>query len=164
MQHVQCPAFWQPATMEEHRDGLFLAGGITGCGDWQSEMAALLAETSLVLLNPRRDDFPADPTQAEEEAAWQIEWEFIHLRQARARLFWFPAATLCPVTLFELGKFCEGSAPLFVGVDEQYKRKIDVEHQLRLCRPWDCQISTSLTQLATRVMIWDETRSAGGQS
>jgi hypothetical protein len=87
----------------------------------------------------------------------QIEWEFIHLRQARARLFWFPSATLCPITLFELGTVCAKSDVLFVGVDKQYKRKIDIDHQLKLSRPWDCRVSASIKQLANRVKSWAKT-------
>jgi hypothetical protein len=142
--------------MEEYRKGLFLAGGISGCEDWQDEMVGMLADTDLILLNPRRDDFPEDPTKAQEETPWQIEWEFIHLRKSRARLFWFPSATICPITLFELGKYAANSDPLFVGVDKQYKRKIDVEVQLSLSRPWDCRVSTSLKQLANRVRSWSK--------
>ena len=157
MQHIQCPDLWHPETMEECRKALFLAGGITGCGDWQNEMVDMLDATDLILLNPRRDDFPDDPTQAEAETPWQIEWEFIHLRQARARLFWFPSATLCPITLFELGTVCAKSDVLFVGVDKQYKRKIDIDHQLKLSRPWDCRVSASIKQLVNRVKSWAKT-------
>ncbi len=154
MRHIQCPEFWQPQSLDEHRLGVFLAGGITGCGDWQTQMVDLLGSTSLVLLNPRRDDFPEDPAAAENEAAWQIHWEFVHLRLAAARLFWFPSATLCPITLFELGKFAASAAPLFVGVDDQYQRKLNITHQLKLSRPNDCEISNSIEQLAARVIAW----------
>lgn len=44
---------------------LFLAGGITGCPDWQQELVQLLRDADLILLNPRRAHFPmADPTAA----------------------------------------------------------------------------------------------------
>jgi len=49
MKHVKCP---------EESDGgkrsVFLAGGITGCEDWQDEIVEMLKDTNFVLLNPRR--------------------------------------------------------------------------------------------------------------
>src|SRR5439155_6687032 len=36
----------------------FLAGGISGCGDWQSRLVGLLNGLDLVALNPRRDNYP----------------------------------------------------------------------------------------------------------
>src|SRR4051794_13020942 len=96
---------------------VFLAGGITGCGDWQRELAELLAKSDLVVLNPRRRNFPIeDPTAAEQ----QIRWEFRQIRRATARLFWFPPPTLCPIALYELGAWSTRPDPLFVGVDRAY--------------------------------------------
>lgn len=61
---------------------VFLAGGISGCDDWQARAAAMLAGSALVVLNPRWKNFPMDdPTVAEA----QIAWEFRHLRRAAAR-------------------------------------------------------------------------------
>jgi hypothetical protein len=79
---------------------LFLAGGISGTHDWQAEVVERLADLPLVLLNPRRRNFPMDGPSA---AEGQIAWEFRHLRRATAVLFWFPPETLCPIALFELG-------------------------------------------------------------
>ena len=93
---------------------LFLAGGISGTFDWQADVVARLADLPLVLLNPRRGDFPInDPTAAPA----QIEWEFRHLRRATAVLFWFPAETLCPIALLlnSGGRWPRAEQPLFVG-------------------------------------------------
>jgi Nucleoside 2-deoxyribosyltransferase like len=126
---------------------LFLAGGITGCGNWQRDFADALGGTDLVVLNPRRERFPIDdPTAAEQ----QIRWEFRHLRRATARLFWFPSATLCPIALFELGAWSRGGEPLFVGVDPAYARRTDVEVQMRLARP-DVNVVYSLRDLTKQV-------------
>ncbi len=43
---------------------LFLAGGITGCPDWQRQLRDKLADTPLTLLNPRRANFPIDDPRA----------------------------------------------------------------------------------------------------
>jgi hypothetical protein len=134
---------------------LFLGGGITGCVDWQAEIVRLLDRLPLVVLNPRRVNFPsADPTAA----ARQIEWEHRHLRKATAILFWFPMETLCPITLYELGTWSvyrdeHGPRPLFVGVHPQYQRRQDVEIQTRLVRP-EVVIHYDLPSLAEAVKVW----------
>jgi len=127
MIYVESPAEW-----DGDRPAVFLAGGITGCVDWQKEVVAGLADLDIAVLNPRRENFPiGDPTAARD----QIEWEFRHLRKAQAVSFWFPAETLCPIVLYELGSWIRTSKKLFVGVHPDYKRKQDVEIQTTLVRP-----------------------------
>ena len=106
---------------------VFLAGGITNCEDWQSEVIKQLSNTNLLLYNPRREVYSA--TNSEE----QIKWEFEKLRQAHAVVFWFSKETLCPITLFEYGKYLgRNTKPLFVACDRQYKRREDVIIQTAL--------------------------------
>src|SRR5262245_16891705 len=129
---------------------LFLAGGITGTLDWQAEVVRGLVDLPLVLLNPRRRDFPmGDPSAARS----QIEWEFRHLRRATAVLFWFPAETLCPIALYELGSRAATTQPLFVGTHPEYQRKPDVIIQLGLARP-DVHVVHSVDELAQQVRYW----------
>jgi len=111
---------------------VFLAGGITDCPDWQQEMVQLLQDTDLILLNPRRADFPIHDPNA---ARGQIIWEYEHLRKADAILFWFPCETLCPIALYELGAWSISGKPIFVGVHPDYPRRQDVEIQINLVRP-----------------------------
>jgi DNA mismatch repair protein MutH len=126
---------------------IFLAGGISGCSDWQAEIVAQLADMPIVLLNPRRAHFPMhDPAAAEA----QITWEHEHLRRALAVLFWFPCETLCPITLYELGAWSMTNKPLFVGMHPDYQRRQDVEIQTRLVRP-DVDIVCSLEALAGQI-------------
>ena len=40
---------------ETENPAVFLAGGISGCGDWQAEMTGLLSKTDLPLLNPSHE-------------------------------------------------------------------------------------------------------------
>lgn len=123
---------------------VFLAGGITGCPDWQQDMRRLLRDADLILLNPRRANFPiGDPDAAQE----QIAWEHNHLREASAILFWFPCETLCPIVLYELGAWSMANKPIFVGVHPDYSRRRDVEIQTRLARP-EVEIVYSLEDLA----------------
>ena len=137
---------------------LFLAGGITGCPDWQAEVARLLADLPAALLNPRRDNFPADDPAA---AGAQIEWEHHHLRRATALLFWFPCETLCPITLYELGAWSMTAKPLFVATHPDYKRRLDVQIQTRLARP-EVTVAPSLAEVAGQARAWFERRLAGG--
>lgn len=127
---------------------LFLAGGITNCPDWQQHMVELLRDTDLIVLNPRRANFPiGDPGAAKQ----QITWEHNHLRKATMILFWFACETLCPIVLYELGAWSMTDKPIFVGVHPEYKRRQDVEIQTRLARP-DVEIVYSLENLASLVI------------
>lgn len=118
-----------------HRNKLFIAGGITGCPDWQKEIIDKLGDTDLVAFNPRRDNFPIDDPLS---ARTQIEWEANYLRLANMILFWFPKETLCPIVLYELGAWSmipSYNKKLFVGVHPEYQRKQDVEIQTSIARP-----------------------------
>jgi hypothetical protein len=139
MRYIECPDTYQGSERT-----LFMAGGITGCGDWQAELAVLLRDTDWVLLNPRRKNFPMHDAA---EAERQIKWEHEHFRAASAISFWFPCETLCPITLYELGAWSMTDKPLFVGVHPDYQRRIDVEIQTRLARP-EVKIVYSLEALA----------------
>jgi hypothetical protein len=130
---------------------LFLAGGISGTFDWQADVAARLADLPLVLLNPRRKNFPINDPNA---APTQIEWEFRHLRRSTAVLFWFPPETLCPIALYELGgRALVREQPLFVGTHPDFQRRLDVEVQLRLARP-EVAVVSDTTALAGQVRDW----------
>jgi hypothetical protein len=139
---------------------LFLAGGITGTGDWQQELIGLLSGDSLplILLNPRRRNYPwHDPTAAEA----QIVWEYRHLRRATGVVFWFPAETLCPIALFELGgRVLVTEQPLFVGTDPDYARRQDVVIQLKLARP-EVTVVSDLEALSRQIRDWWRQRRAG---
>jgi hypothetical protein len=136
---------------------LFLAGGISGTFDWQTDVVQRLGDLPLVLLNPRRRTFPMDDPSA---AEGQIAWEFRHLRRATAVLFWFPPETLCPIALFELGgRTLVPEQALFVGTHPDYQRRLDVEIQLRLARP-EVAVAADTAALAGQVRTWFAARSA----
>lgn len=143
--YVECPAEYERSGEEA---SVFLAGGITGCIDWQQEMRRLLDASALVMINPRRGvyDF-GDPAAAE----FQIDWEFRHLRKASAILFWFAAEQLQPISLYELGSWSMTAKPIFVGVDPSYPRRQDVILQTRLARP-EVRVASSLGELAQQVI------------
>jgi hypothetical protein len=117
---------------------VFLAGGITGCEDWQRKAVNRLWEIpDLIVFNPRRASFDVtDPTTAET----QITWEWQALKLADVIFFWFPACdakiTVQPIALFELGRWSGRPDPFVVGADEHYPRRFDIVQQLRLECPY----------------------------
>ncbi len=126
--------FEAPHEYDGAAPAVFLAGGITGCPDWQAEAHRLLGDLPIAVLNPRREDFPIHDPSA---GPAQIEWEYRHLRHAHAVLFWFPASgdITQPIALYELGAHATAGKPLAVGCDPNYVRRGDVLHQLGLARP-----------------------------
>ena len=147
------------------KPSVFLAGGITGCLNWQGEIRKLLADFDLTLLNPRRADFPMDDPDAAEA---QILWEHQQLHAATAVSFWFPPETLCPITLFELGAWSHWQGqrfdaetqtqtlcrkPIFVGAHPNYQRRQDILIQMKLQRPEVAVVST-LDELARQIAQW----------
>jgi hypothetical protein len=114
------------------RPGIFLAGGISGVGDWQRDAIEYLRPVWPVVYNPRREIFPMDD---DGEGARQIRWEFDQLALADAILFWFSFETTQPIVLYELGRWAASDKPLAVGADPAYERRFDVVQQLGLARP-----------------------------
>jgi hypothetical protein len=140
-----------PDTYRSEEPSVFLAGGITGCPDWQSRMVDMLEDTSLVLYTPRREDFPIEDPGAAEE---QIRWEHEYLREADAISFWFPKDSVCPIALYEIGAWSMTDKPLFVGTHPEYPRKQDVEIQTGLARP-DLDVAYSLEDVVDEVKRWE---------
>ena len=116
--------------VDDEQPVIFLAGGITGCIDWQKQVVESLSDIDVTLVNPRRKNW----IESDKEATRQIEWEFEHLYAADAILFWFPHETLCPITLFEYGKWIVSKKKMFVGYHREYKRSLDLNVQTRLER------------------------------
>jgi len=137
-----------PNTYDGPGKSVFLAGGITGCPDWQADVVKLLGNSALTLFNPRRASFPIHDPAASDA---QIKWEYDHLRKADAILFWFPRETLCPIALYELGAWSMTGKSIFVGVHPKYARRRDVELQTKLARP-AVRIVYSIEDLAAQVL------------
>lgn len=130
---------------------LFLAGGITGCWNWQQELIDTISHLDLVVYNPRRANFPIDDPSA---AAEQIRWEYKYLHLVDAVSFWFPQETLCPITLFELGA-CLDRMPdkLFIGTHPKYARRQDVIIQAEL-HGYRYPVHKWIDDLAEEIEIW----------
>lgn len=122
---------------------VFLAGGIVGCQDWQTDVIKSITcksfGTNLVIYNPRRPSFPIDDPNAAEE---QIAWEFEALNNADIFSMYFDGGESDqPICMYELGRNITRICTLHPGDFEKrivitcspdYKRKKDVEVQVAL--------------------------------
>ncbi len=128
---------------------IFLAGGITGCTDWQSRAISLFQNNhtmkyikdnhhrEILLMNPRRANF--DVTDISQSDV-QITWERQMLQRADLIMFWFDDGEtrnlirpVQPISLYELGKYTARKPDrLVVGCDSDYTRKYDVTFQSHL--------------------------------
>lgn len=140
---------------------LFLAGGISGCPNWQQDVIDMLDSQyesyGLNVVNPRRvGDLAKDGSEAIE----QINWEINAIAYSDMFLFWFPKETLCPITLFELGKISmmlkayEISNPLYesaenitIGIHPEYQRRVDIETQIPAILGRNFKFAYSLEEL-----------------
>jgi hypothetical protein len=149
MKYIECPKAYRLNQFDSF-PVIFLAGGITGCPDWQAEMMHALQDKDVVILNPRRATFPdfLDIDLAHE----QIQWEFNMMRRSTCISFWFCAETIQPIVLYELGNWImymqmkpTGVLPetILIGVDPAYSRRIDIEEQIA-CSKLPITIATSL--------------------
>lgn len=148
---------------------VFLAGGITGCSEWQAEAIDLLRralksegsrDERVVLFNPRRDNFPIhDPGAARQ----QIEWEFYALEEANVFSIWFDADQIQPICMYELGRHMAKRDPAFVcvGAHPRYPRRLDVLIQAELASPKRpaIQVAITLEEHVTNIvralrMVW----------
>lgn len=146
MIEIKAPSLLLPQEIGGH-DSLFMAGGISNCPDWQSDMLKQLKGVGLIVFNPRRNSFDMTDLKVEED---QIKWEYFYLNQVKAVSFWFPKETLCPITLYELGAAAKTDKILFVGCHPEYARIRDVRIQLSLIRP-KVQVVTSIKELTDQI-------------
>jgi len=149
--YFQCPAEFVVNKKVKNQMSLFLAGGISNCPDWQSILQKLIHAKmpELVLINPRRLDFDiSDPTMTET----QINWEFRHLLSSSAVSFYFPPETLCPITLFELGKWSSAKR-IFICCHPKYARREDVIIQIGLIRK-DVKVVDTLEDLSEQIVSY----------
>jgi len=119
---------------------VFLAGGITGCPEWQKEVIAKLANVEEgTVFNPRKLSF--DLSQPK-EAISQIRWEAQWLWTSEIVTFWFCKETVCPITLFELGchlvrsRLAKVNIPhICIGIEPGYTREFDIREQVKIITP-----------------------------
>jgi len=138
--------------IQDNEISVFLAGGIQKTAEWQNEVIAALqqefADKPLVVMNPRRKDFPIhDPTAS----FTQIKWEYDALEIADIFSMYFAGYTASdqPICQFEYGKHLERRKAnndlerLIVTSEPSYSRNQDVIIQTGLVSK-DIQVGTSL--------------------
>lgn len=83
--------------------GVFLAGGITGCPNWQEEVKGKLEVLAgLVVYNPRQVNFDVtDPRGVDK----QIKWEFDRLEDCDIFSMYFSKEGAQPICFYELGRY-----------------------------------------------------------
>lgn len=133
--------------------GIFIAGGITGCPDWQAGVIDLLPH-HVTAYNPRRPNFPfGDDTQT----PIQIAWETRHMRIAVVQLVWFCEETVQPMTMFELGVALGAGWPLAVGAHPGYERRRDVKELMRQYRSGSTVADTMPKTVARALSLYEVT-------
>lgn len=117
----------------------FLAGGITGCHNWQGDVINYIHDVNLarlVLFNPRR----SMPTRAIEE---QIKWEYRYLNCAEIFSIYFcDSDSVQPICMYELGRYLNIFTGLFSG--DELKRHCIVSAHKNYSRLYDVLIQTEL--------------------
>jgi len=127
---------------------IFMAGGITNCPNWQREFISCFEGYDYVtLFNPRRYDFNITDSNISEK---QIVWEHRHLEEADIIIYWFSRGSLNPIVLYELGKYISSGKHIFIGIDDEYERKFDVETQAKLMN-YNLEFFASVENLAEAV-------------
>ena len=97
--------------IQDERCSIFLGGSIDmgAAENWQERLTKdLSGYESLVILNPRRDDWdsswvqdPTPGTKFHEQVSWELDCQ----EQADVNVYYFSADSKAPITLLELGLF-----------------------------------------------------------
>lgn len=139
------------------RPWIFLAGGITNCPDWQSELIAHpeIVKREGTLLNPRQPSFDTKNKMA---SVMQIGWEHTSLTSADCIIFWFARGSMNPIALFEYGMWLGRKSGL-AGCDPEYPHLQTVITQTALyCREMPIYLTWEDFLIATCGLIdaWHE--------
>lgn len=116
---------------------VFLAGGISGCRDWQKETIEHLYrfvgrdDNQVVVYNPRQEKFDINNPHA---ASDQITWEYQYLNQVDIFSMYFVGGNqVQPICMYELGHYTKPYGdPQVISVETDYIRKNDVIIQVAL--------------------------------
>lgn len=115
---------------DEDGKSIFLAGSIEQgtAMKWQDMVCDELKKESVVILNPRRDDWDSTWVQKIDNPQFreQVEWELKAMDKANIIAMCFDPKTKSPITLLELGLHAE-SDKLIVFCPEGYWRKGNVD-------------------------------------
>lgn len=129
---------------------VFLAGGITGCRDWQNETIEHLRkfvgrdDTQVVVYNPRQEDFDINNPATTID---QITWEYQYLNQVDIFSMYFVGGDqIQPICMYELGRYVKPyDEDQVISVEKNYIRKYDVACQVALTTRGTTEVNTDAT-------------------
>ena len=137
------------------RPRVFLAGSIEmgTAEDWQSRLTDRLADLSITILNPRRDDWDKTWEQRKTNPPFleQVIWELDGLDDADLIALYFDPDTKAPITLLELGLYAT-SSKMIVCCPDGFYRKGNVEImcerlKIPLIETWDEFVAEAIEKL-----------------
>lgn len=119
---------------------VFLAGGITGCPNWQKEVIKNLEAEDISVYNPRQEHFNVTDKSASYK---QIVWEYERLEKSDIFSMYFcGGSSIQPICMYELGRNIvrmqnrfpsDWENRIVVSVEDGYQRAQDVIIQVELC-------------------------------
>lgn len=153
MRIITAPNYYEPFTKDIR---VFLAGGITNCPDWQGEVIKQLENNyiydSLVVFNPRRENFPIGDKTA---AHTQIAWEFEMLEKCDIFSMYFSSGDSDqPICMYELGRNIlriqtrfpiDWQDRIVISTEDGYRRKQDVLIQTGLATQNNVFVNTQIS-------------------
>lgn len=139
---------------------VFLAGGITGCPDWQKEVIDQLYgfvgrdDNQVVVYNPRQENFDINNPNA---AADQITWEYQYLNKANIFSMYFVGGDqIQPICMYELGRYIDPcDLRQVISVERDYIRKNDVVIQVALATKGVATVHTDASPYAHAKHIFE---------
>jgi hypothetical protein len=150
-----------PLLLDTGQTNVFLAGSIEmgTAADWQREVERALNDLSVVVFNPRRDEWDSSWRQSIGNPRFreQVEWELEAQERADVIGMYFAPATKAPITLLELGLFAR-SGKLVVCCPEGFWRKGNVEV---VCARYNVPIVFEFTEFVKLLRERVEGRNAG---
>lgn len=141
---------------------VFLGGSIEmgAAIDWQKTIISSFKDVDdVVFLNPRRDDWDPSWEQSihHKEFNKQVTWELAAQEDADFIVFYFDPNTKSPITLLELGLFCNtagydiGCSRMIVCCPEGYWQKGNVDI---VCNRYNIEQTETLEELITILKKW----------
>ena len=120
---------------DPNQESVFLAGAIDNgtARDWRSELMEYFdgddRYNGLVFYNPLADNWDPNLQMSItcERFEQQVNWELDMLRNAFLVVFFFPAESVAPISLFELGFVCDEPDRVMVVAEEGYWRRGNLE-------------------------------------
>lgn len=131
---------------------IFLAGSIEEgkAKDWQADVVKLMAKYSVLLLNPRRDDWDASWEQSikNKQFKQQVTWELDGQDNADVILMYFDPETKSPISLQEQGLYAD-KHKLHVVCPQGFWRKGNVDI---VCERYDIPQYDTLKQAVDAII------------